>query len=102
MTSRRALVSLPDGVWKLIDNELKGLIGDGDSEVIRNIVIAYLIEKGYLLKGNKQQNDEIASEIDIHDSMIESLVDILEEKGIVNTDEWDRKTQRKLNQNTRE
>jgi hypothetical protein len=33
--------------------------------------------------------------------MIESLVDILEEKGLVNTDEWDIKTQKKLNQNTR-
>ena len=78
MTSRRALVSLPDGVWKIIDNELKGQIGDGDSEVIRNIVIAYLTEKGYLLKRNKQQNDQLAAEIDIHDNMITSLAEILE------------------------
>jgi hypothetical protein len=34
--------------------------------------------------------------------MIESLVDMLEEKVIINTDEWNRKTQRKLNQKTRE
>jgi metal-responsive CopG/Arc/MetJ family transcriptional regulator len=47
--NRRALVTLPDGVWKVIDNQLKGKIGDGDSEVIRSIVTAYLIEKGYLL-----------------------------------------------------
>jgi hypothetical protein len=47
---RRALVSLPDGVWNVIDKELKGTIGDGDSEVIRNVVISYLNEKGYLLK----------------------------------------------------
>jgi DNA-binding MarR family transcriptional regulator len=60
-----------------------------------------LTERGYLLKPQTQQQD-IGTELDIHDSMIESLVDILEEKGIVNTDEWDRKTQRKLNQNTRE
>lgn len=33
--------------------------------------------------------------------MIEFLVDILGEKGIVNTDEWDRKPKRKLNQKTR-
>jgi hypothetical protein len=33
---RRALVSLPDGVWTIIDTDLKGQIGDGDSEVIRN------------------------------------------------------------------
>ena len=58
---RRALVSLPDGIWKIIDEELKGQIGDGDSEVIRNLVIAYLTEKGYLLKGNKEQQEQIAS-----------------------------------------
>ncbi len=39
-TMRMALVSLPDGVWNVIDNDLKGQIGDGDSEVIRNLVIA--------------------------------------------------------------
>ncbi len=103
MTSRRALVSLPEGVWKIIDSELKGKIGDGDSEVIRNVVIAYLTERGYLLKPQPQQQpQDIVTELDIHDSMIESLVDILEEKGLVNTDEWDRKTQKKLNQNTRD
>jgi hypothetical protein len=102
MTSRRALVSLPEGVWKIIDSELKGKIGDGDSEVIRNVVIAYLTERGYLLKPQTQHSEDIVTELDIHDSMIESLVDILEEKGLVNTDEWDRKTQKKLNQNTRD
>ena len=102
MTSRRALVSLPEGVWKIIDSELKGKVGDGDSEVIRNIVISYLTERGYLLKPQNQQPNDIVTELDIHDSMIESLVDMLEEKGLINTDEWDRKTQKKLNQNTRE
>lgn len=34
--------------WSLeIDEELKGKIGHGDSEVIRNPVIAHLHEKGY-------------------------------------------------------
>ena len=46
---RRALVSLPGGVWKVLDKELKGRIGDGDSELIRNLVINRLTEKGYLL-----------------------------------------------------
>jgi DNA-binding MarR family transcriptional regulator len=58
-----------------------------------------LTERGYLLKPQNQQQQDIVTELDIHDSMIESLVDILEEKGLVNTDEWDRKTQKKLNQN---
>ena len=95
---RRALVSLPDGVWKIIDEELKGKIGDGDSEVIRNLVIAHLHEKGYLLKPKTShpQVEQIASELDIHDSMIESIVEILEEKEHIKSDEVDRRTQKKM------
>lgn len=98
---RRALVSLPDGVWNIIDNDLKGQIGDGDSEVIRNLVIAYLTEKGYLLKGNKGEptsSDQIASELDIHDTMITSLTEMLEEKGHISQDEFERRVKKKLHE----
>ncbi len=96
---RRALVSLPDGVWNIIDTDLKGQIGDGDSEVIRNLVISYLAEKGYLLKGKatteqQQQTDkadQIASELDIHDTMITALTELLEEKGQLNPEEWEKR-----------
>lgn len=95
---RRALVSLPDGVWNVIDNDLKGQIGDGDSEVIRNVVITYLTEKGYLLKGkqNLLSTDQIASELDIHDNMITALTELLEEKGQINHEEWEKRIQKKL------
>lgn len=46
---KRILVSLPEGIFNIITN-LKGKIGESDSEVVRNIVIAYLSEKGYLTK----------------------------------------------------
>lgn len=99
---RRALVSLPEGVWKIIDNELRGQIGDGDSEVIRNLVIAYLTEKGYLLKGKKEEyqvnTEHIASELDVHDSMITALTELLEEKGQLNPEEWEKRVQKKLHQ----
>jgi hypothetical protein len=42
------LVSIPDGTWKIIQKKLKGRLGDKESELIRNIVLAYLSEKGYL------------------------------------------------------
>lgn len=61
-----------------------------------------MTERGYLLKPQTQHPEDIVTELDIHDSMIESLVDMLEEKGLINTDEWDRKTQKKLNQNPRD
>jgi hypothetical protein len=102
---RRALVSLPDGVWNIIDTDLKGQIGDGDSEVIRNLVISYLTEKGYLLKGKAaleqsqtDKTEQIASELDIHDTMITALTELLEEKGQLNPEEWEKRVQKKLHQ----
>ncbi|MBI2664450.1 CopG family transcriptional regulator [Candidatus Woesearchaeota archaeon] len=44
---KRILLSLPDGTWKIIEKKLKGKLGDKESELVRNIVIAYLSEKGY-------------------------------------------------------
>ena len=95
------MVSLPEGIWNIIDNDLDGLIGDGDSEIIKNLVISYLTEKGYLLKGKKgnshQTNTEqITSELGIHDSMITALTEILEEKGQLNPEEWEKRVQKKL------
>ncbi len=43
---KKILVSLPDGVFKIV-RDLKGEMGESDSAVIRNIVVAYLSEQGY-------------------------------------------------------
>jgi len=97
-TSRRALVSLPEGVWQVIDEQLKGKIGNGDSEVIRNIVVAYLLERGYLLnpKEKPASMDQIAGELDIHDSMITSLVEVLEKKGLMTEAEWEQNIKKRV------
>ena len=96
--TRRALVSLPEGVWKVIDTELKGKIGSGDSEVIRNVVLSYLTERGYLLKPKTERTstNQIASELDMHDSMITSLAEMLEKKGIITQDEWEKQIKLKI------
>ncbi len=95
---RRALVSLPDYVWQVIDQELKGKLGNGDSEVIRVVVISYLIEKGYLLKPSKKKmiDDQIASELDIHDTMLTSLVDLLAEKGYIKSSDWELRIKKQI------
>ena len=95
---RRALVSLPDGVWKVVDEELKGKIGEGDSEVIRNVMIAYLTEKGYLLPSKNQpsQISQIADEIEMADTMINSLVEIMEEKGQIRFSDWEARIRKKI------
>jgi metal-responsive CopG/Arc/MetJ family transcriptional regulator len=55
---RRVLVSLPSGVWRIINSELKGTFGEKDSEVVRNVVIAYLSEKGYMTKRVERHGKE--------------------------------------------
>lgn len=49
---KKVLVSLPEGIYTLI-HDLKGKIGESDSEVIRTMVISFLSEKGYLSKKGK-------------------------------------------------
>jgi hypothetical protein len=97
-TSRRALVTLPEGVWEVIDKQLRGKIGNGDSEVIRNIVLSYLIERGYLLRPQSKSvsMDQIAGELDIHDSMITSLAEVLERKGILTQEEWEQNIKKRV------
>lgn len=47
---KRILVCLPEGVWEVIEREFKGKLGDRSSEILRNIIMAYLSEKGILEK----------------------------------------------------
>ena len=44
---KKVQVTFSDGLWKLV-KKLKGILGDTDSEVVRNIVLAYLSEKSYV------------------------------------------------------
>jgi metal-responsive CopG/Arc/MetJ family transcriptional regulator len=50
---KKILVALPKEVVDLIDNELKGKLGDGHSDIIRTITMNWLSEKGYLSKGGE-------------------------------------------------
>lgn len=51
---KKILVSLPDGIVNLLDKELVGKIGEGYSDTLRQIIINWLSEKGYLTnKGEK-------------------------------------------------
>lgn len=43
----------------------------------------------------------LANEIDVFDDMLTSLVEILEEKGVLTQQEWENKIKSKINQRTR-
>lgn len=47
---------------------------------------------------NKQKNEvrELAAELDMMDNMITSLIEILEERGIITHEEWEKKIKRKI------
>jgi metal-responsive CopG/Arc/MetJ family transcriptional regulator len=47
---KRVLVSFSGELWNIIEENLAGKIGDRDSEIVRNIVVAYLSEKGLLTR----------------------------------------------------
>jgi len=85
-------------VWKVIDKELKGKIGDGDSEVIRNLVITHLTEKGYLLpaKNHPSQFTQIGDEIEMLDTMVNVLAEIMEEKGHMRYSDFEARIRKKL------
>lgn len=93
---RRALVTLPEGVWRIVD-ELKGTIGEGDSEVIRNIVIAHLSDKGILIPSYdiKATASKALEEIQTHYMMLTNLVELLEDKGIINHNELEKRIKSK-------
>jgi metal-responsive CopG/Arc/MetJ family transcriptional regulator len=52
---KKIIVSLPDGIVEILDKEVIGKIGEGYSDTIRNIIINWLGEHGYLVKGGKRE-----------------------------------------------
>ena len=55
---KKVLVSLPDGVVEILDKELVGKFGEGYSDTLRNIIMNWLSEKGYLAKGGKHEESK--------------------------------------------
>lgn len=45
--SKRVQVSFTTTQWKILTN-LKGMMGDSDADVVRNIVLAWLSEKSFV------------------------------------------------------
>jgi hypothetical protein len=45
---------------------------------------------------NKKAKRELAEEVDLLDTMLSSLVEILEEKGILTQDEWEKRIKERV------
>ncbi|GIU71304.1 MAG: hypothetical protein KatS3mg003_0783 [Candidatus Nitrosocaldaceae archaeon] len=95
--TRRVYVSLPDGIWDILDKDFKNRIGESDSEVIRNIVIAYLSDRGYFINEKGQPiAEDLFTKLEVVDKMVTSLIEILEEKGSITYHEWEKRLEKKI------
>ena len=63
---KKIIVSLPDGVVEILDKEVVGRVGEGYSDTLRNIILNWLGEQGYLAKGGIEQKKakEAVAEMD--------------------------------------
>lgn len=95
--TKKLLVTFPDTIWKTIEKDVMGKLGNGDSEVIRNMVISYLGDKGYL--DPKLKLGRLQAELAAHEIMIATLAQILHEKGLISFDDWQKSVSAQLDEN---
>ena len=81
-------MSLPDAVWEVIDKEFRGKLGDADSEILRNMMVAYLSSNGYLfragagdqLTGLKESLDKTMAAVSALNAAFQALFQLIVEK----------------------
>ncbi len=52
--TKRVQVAFTLGQWKLMES-LRGEFGDGDADVVRNIILAWLAEKSFVSDAAKEK-----------------------------------------------
>ena len=52
--------------------------------------------KEKLVQGKKHIKRDLAEEIDLLDTMLSSLVELLEEKGVVSQEEWEKRIKERI------
>lgn len=94
---KRVYVSLPDGVWDILNRDFKNKMGDSESEVIRNIVISFLSQRGYFVNEKGYEDvEEIKQKLFVEENLIDAVVEALEEKGNITYNDVDKRMKRKI------
>ena len=76
-------------------------MGESESEIIRNIVIAYLSEHGYFINSKGYEDTaEIQDKVGVLQNMLYSMFDLLEEKGTITYPEWENRMKKKIQEQT--
>jgi hypothetical protein len=85
-------VSLPDEVYGIIKEMYEGKLGESESEVIRNMVIAFLSQRGdFVTEDSIQTKDRLA----LLETYFEALIETLEDKGNFRVSDLDAKMKKK-------
>ena len=88
MVNKLLNIDLSEEVWKIIDNQFK-LNKESDAEVLCNIIRNYIAEHGlYPDIHSLAHGHGIKDFIDIHQAMIDSIIELLENKGLATYQEW--------------
>jgi hypothetical protein len=88
MVNKLLDIDLPIELWELIDKEFK-LNKESDSEILSNIIRNHLAEHGF--HANIQSlahGHSVKDYIEIHETMIMSIVELLEKKGLATYRDW--------------
>ena len=88
MVNKLIDIDLPIEIWEKIENEFK-LNGETDDEILCNIIRNHLAEHGfhpnvYSLAHGHGVKDYLKT----HETMIMSIVELLEEKGLATYNDW--------------
>ena len=88
MVNKSVNIDLPEEVWKIIDNQFK-LNKESDAEVLCNIIRNYIAEHGlYPDIHSLAHGHGIKDYIDVQQAMIDSIIELLENKGLATYQEW--------------
>ena len=88
MVNKLLNLDLPQEVWEIIDKEFK-LNKESDAEVLCNIIRNYIAEHGlYPDIHSLAHGHGIKDFIDTHQAMIDSIIELLENKGLATFEEF--------------
>ena len=88
MINKLLNLELPQEVWEIIDKEFK-LNRDSDSEILCNIIRNYIAEhRLYPDIHSLAHGHGIKDYLDMQDTMIMSILELLENKKVATYQEW--------------
>ena len=88
MVNKLLNIDLSEEVWKIIDNQFK-LNKESDAEVLCNIIRNYIAEHGlYPDIHSLAHGHGIKDYLDMQETMIMSVLELLENKKVATYQEW--------------